>query len=267
MSTAFHPQSDGQTERFNRILEDMLRHYVSPEANDWDRYLDLAEFAMNDAWHEGLESTPFLLNYGQHPRRPECLQGESSKNLAAADMIQSMQRLWAHAKLCLEQAQQRQKAWSAEHRAPLSFQVGDKVLLSSSNLKLKGPACRKLWPKWLGPFTVTKCVGKVAYELALPPSMKVHKTFHVSLLKPYRDDGRVQPPPPPVEVEGELEFEVEKVLLHRDSHRSTASDKVSRCSREFLVKWKGYGPEHNTWEPERNLTNCKEVLQEYLSSL
>ena len=70
MSTAFHPQTDGQTERVNRILEDMLRHYVNPMLNDWDDHLDAVEFAVNNAWQESVQTTPFMLNYGQHPRLP-----------------------------------------------------------------------------------------------------------------------------------------------------------------------------------------------------
>ncbi len=82
--------------------------------------------------------------------------------------------------------------------------------------------------------------------------------FHVSLLEPYRTDGRVQPPPPPVELESILEYEVATILQHR--YRGTRNRKAS-----YLVAWKGYGPEHNTWEPEENLKNAPEVLADYWS--
>jgi hypothetical protein len=70
MSTTFHPQIDGQMERVNMILEDMLRHYVSPTQEDWDLYLSLVEFVYNNAWQKSIQTTPFMLNYGQHPLIP-----------------------------------------------------------------------------------------------------------------------------------------------------------------------------------------------------
>jgi hypothetical protein len=264
MSTAFHPQSDGQTERMNRVLEDMIRHYVSPTQTDWDRYLDMAEFAINDAHHEGLGNTPFMLNYGQHPRKPGTHEGMQSKSVAAADFVQRMHDMVKQARSCLANAQQRQKSYADKGAVSLVFKEGDKVLLSTKNLTLKGPTSRKLWPKWLGPFAVSRAVGSVSYALDLPCTMKVHNVFHVSLLKAYRDDGSVQPPPPPIELDGELYYEVERILLHRDPP-SSGGRKKGKPMREFLVQWKGYGPEHNTWEPEDHLDTVQDMVQEYLT--
>ena len=83
-------------------------------------------------------------------------------------------------------------------------------------------------------------IGKVAYKLKLPSNLKMHNVFHVTLVKPYKDDGRVQPPPPPIEIDDSLEYEVERVLDHRQVKRG------KKTKNEFLVKWLGYGPEHNT---------------------
>jgi hypothetical protein len=149
------------------------------------------------------------------------------------------------AKKFMEQAQQRQKAYANARRREEKFEVGDKVLLSTRNVRLKAMGTPKLMPLWIGPFNVQAKVGTVAYRLELPHSLKIHPVFHVSILKPYREDGRVQPPPPPLEVDDEGEiFEVEEVLKDRQR-------KGKR--KEYLVRWAGYGPEHNTWEPEAHL--------------
>ena len=138
-----------------------------------------------------------------------------------------------------------------------SFSVGDEVLLSTKNISLKGLGVRKLLPKWVGPFKVSKQVGKVAYKLDLPSNMKIHPVFHVSLLKPYHPSGRTQPPPPAVWVDDEPEYEVEHILSHRVVKRGR------NRKYEYLIKWTGYGPEHNSWEPEVNLRGAQKVLEEY----
>ena len=135
------------------------------------------------------------------------------------------------------------------------------MLLSTRNLTLKMIGSAKLMPKYVGPFTVIQKINPVAYKLKLPPCMKIHNVFHVSLLKEYREDGSVKPPPPPSLIDDVLEYEVERVSCHR-------TRKIGRSVKtEFLIKWLGYGAEHNTWEPEVNLTNCPEVLSEYWAAV
>jgi hypothetical protein len=266
MSTAFHPQTDGQAERANRIVEDMLRHYVSPTQHDWDKYLSLAEFAVNNAWQASIRCTPFEMNYGQHPLTPLTLQSDvgirrgSQVPAARAFASQMMERL-KQAKLAIQAAQDRQKAYADRTRRDVVYSVGDMILLSTKNIRLLDPGKNKLLPKWLGPFRVIEKVGPVAYRLDLPPTMKIHPVFHVSLLKPYRSDGAVQPPQVvnlPDTVDDTLVYEVEALLDHRDKRTRSRV-----LTREYLVKWTGYGPEHNTWEPERNLDNCAQRLTEY----
>lgn len=257
MSTAFHPQTDGQTERVNRVLEDMLRHYVSPVQDDWDEHLDCAEFAVNNAWQESVRNTPFFLNFGQHPRTPS--GGSAGSQVPAAnDFVNRLEKALSTAKLSLRAAQDRQKSFADQRRRDVVYGVGQQVLLSTQNFRLANPGSRKLLPKWVGPFQISQRIGQVAYKLDMPANLKMHNVFHVALLKPYRSDGRVQPPPPPIELEDSLEYEVERILDHREVKRGH-----NRIRKEFLVKWLGYGPEHNTWEPESNLTNCDELLTAY----
>jgi len=113
----------------------------------------------------------------------------------------------------------------------------------------------------VGPFKVIQKVGKVAYKLELPASMKVHPVFHVNLLHKYRSDGTVQPPPPPVLVDDQLEYEVERILQHRDVALGR-----KRSRREYLIKWLGYGPEHNSWERVSDM-HCDDLIQEYWNAV
>ena len=264
LSSAFHPQSDGQTERANRVMEEVLRHYVNPTQDDWDEYLPCVEFAINNSVHMGTQQTPFFLNYGVHPSTPLSRMTPALRSAVkaaavpfAAKFTDDMHNAVAKAKQCLEAAQQRAKAYADTKRSPVSVKVGDQVLLSTKNIAIKHNGSAKLMPKWIGPFTIIKQVNEVAFKLELPSVLsRLHPVFHASLLKPYTEGGRVQPPPlPELSEDGELEYEVEQILGHRKSGRTM----------QYLIKWLGYGHEHNEYVPAKNL-NCPELLQEYMQS-
>lgn len=265
MTTAYHPQGDGQVEIMNQVLEDMLRHWVSPSQDNWDILLDCAEFAVNNAISASTQDTPFRLNYGQDPHTPLSIE-LGIKVPVANDFVKHMRDALRAAKLAMSAAQNRQKLAYDGHHRHLDFTIGDEVLLQSKNLKFKGQGLtRKLMPKWVGPFAVTRRAGEVAYELKLPTSMKaIHNVFHVSLLKPWKHDGRYQPPPPSINIDGEAEWGVEQVVQHRDVKWGNADTARNRKpKREYLIKWEGYGVEHNSWEPSEGLTNCKDVVADY----
>ena len=258
-STAYHPTSDGQAERSNRTLEEMLWHFVSPTQDDWDEHLDAAEFAVNNTWQESVKNTPFMLNSFQHPLTPASLDVDH-KVPAAKAFAEDLQAAVEQAKEAWASAQQRQSQYANQRRREVNYQVGDSLLLSTKNIRLKSPGARKLLPKWIGPYKVCKIINPVAYQMELPSTLKIHDVFHVSLLHPYKSDGTVQPPPP-VLVEGVEEFEVDMILDHKDGCVRTKGHK-----REFPERWAGDGPEHDTWEPEGNLQNCEETLAKYWSS-
>jgi hypothetical protein len=177
--------------------------------------LSRAEFAHNAAIDETIRTAPFKLTYGYHPRTPV---GEVVEvvNPTSAAFVERLQFSLSFECKCLIAAQQRQKALADKNRVEKTLKVGDKVLLSTKYLYLKySEKSRKLLPKWIGPFEVVQVVGPIAYKLKMNPGWLVHPVFHVSLLEPYRESGRVQPPPPPVEMEGDLEYEVESILEHR----------------------------------------------------
>ncbi len=161
------------------------------------------------------------------------------------------------AKTCLQAAQSRQKRYDDERRQALTLKVGGQVLQSTRHAKLPTVSSKKLLPKWIGPFKVLARIGEVAYKLELPPTLKWHGVFHVSLLRPYVDSGESIPPPLPEIIEGEVEYVVESILGHRDVGAE------QRAKRQYLVKWEGYGQEHNSWEPVANLTHCADAIQRY----
>jgi transposase InsO family protein len=204
MSTAFHPQTDGQTERANRTLEEMLRHYVSPNQDDWDLKLPCAEFAVNNAVKQATGFSPFYLNYGRHPRGPVTVSMDT--NIPAAnEFVTGLNKAISQAKDSLISAQASMKRNADSHRRDLEFAVGEQVLLSSKNLRLKTMGTKKLLPRFIGPFVILKRIGKLAYELELSQDMpKVHPVFHVSLLRPFTPES-TPPPYLPTVVDGEPE--------------------------------------------------------------
>ena len=135
MSTSFHPQTDGQTERSNRTVEDMLRHYIDPSQTDWDQHLPAVEFAINNSWQESIKETPFFLNSGQHPLVPINLLDGPTVVPTATKLVNSLRERINDAKLCLQQAQQRQKALADTHRREITYVEGDMVLLNTKNIK------------------------------------------------------------------------------------------------------------------------------------
>ena len=250
MSTAYHPQADGQIECADRVLEEMLRQYVSPFHDDWDDHLDMAEFAINDTWQESVQQTPFMLNYGQHPLNFLTLQTHSHVT-AAADFTEKMLSSTELSKVCLDSAQQRQKAYADKGHREVTYDVGEQLLWNTCNVRNRSPGCSKLMPRWIGPFKVLETVGKVAYRMELPLELKMHPVFHVSLLQPWNGGGRVQPPPPMVLVGGQVIWTIDRILDHRSGKRKNL--------KEFLISWADYDPSHDSWEPEAFIHDPKVV--------
>jgi transposase InsO family protein len=267
MSTAYHPQADGQTERQNRTLEDMLRAYVNYHRDDWDQHLVAAEIAHNNSQQASTGFSPFFLNYGQHPHLPlnRVTSSSASNNPTATELIEQLYNDLDTATSNLKQAQERQAKYANQRRREVTFQLGDKVLLSTANLKSDKQA-PKLSPKYIGPFTIKRVVSPVTCELELPSSMSaIHPVFHISKLRAYRDGSAsfpsrpVEPTRPPAELidTGEEAWEVERVVDKR----------VRRYGRhqrvEYLVLWKGYPEWEKTWEPEKNLRTAQRAIQQY----
>ncbi|KAI5474168.1 hypothetical protein MNV49_007998, partial [Pseudohyphozyma bogoriensis] len=202
LSTAYHPETDGQTERINSILETYLRLYVNYDQDDWSRFLPLAEFAYNNATHSATGLSPFFANKGFHPLLD--IEVTSTSDKIAAVEISKIKDLHDHAKDEIKKAiaHYEENANRRRQESP-EYQVGDRVMLSAKNIRTTQPT-KKLSEKQLGPFTISQIVSPLAVQLDLPQHLsRIHPVFHVSLLTPIADDripGRRQPPPEPVEV-------------------------------------------------------------------
>jgi len=163
----------------------------------------------------------------------------------------------------LRKAQDRQKAYADKHRREVKYNVGEQVLLSTRNLAFKAVGTRKFLPKFIGPFPITQVVGNAAVRLQLPHTYRIHPVFHVSLLKPYRQSEYTATPPPPLEAdeEGIPVYEVEDIINHKpikDGRHHTW---------QFLAKWKGYGHEHNSWEPIKSFTAPELTIKPYWDAI
>jgi hypothetical protein len=257
-STAYHPQSDGQTERVNQVLEQYLRIFCDYQQDDWYQLLPLAEFAYNNASHSSTGTSPFYANFGYHPRATVNATIESSSNPSAEDLISRLKHEHERLKTHLQEAQNKYKEnYDVHTKEAPEFKAGDMVWLSRKNIITSRPSA-KLDTRRLGPFKILEIIGeaKSAFKLELPPTMRIHPVFHVSLLNRYRAntiEGREQPPPPPVEVDGEMEWEVKEVLDSR----------IHRGKLQYYVDWVGCPVSERTWEPAGNLDNAPEVVATY----
>ncbi|CAI7858988.1 unnamed protein product [Closterium sp. NIES-54] len=258
MSSAYHPQTDGQTERLNQIVEQLLRAACKDDINKWDLPLPVLEFAYNNAKHAATGETPFFLCYGQHPLTPQQPTVPATVQ-PAHDFVTTMQQLWDRTHKRLQDIQSSQKHLADRHQRDHTIAVGDHVLLDTCNLNL-GHLPSKLRPRFCGPFLVEERVTPVTFCLRLPASWKIHNAFHVQLLKPYQDPnklytGRQPPPPPLVLVNDELEYEVESVIAHRCRRHGAL---------EFLVRWKGYDISEDSWVSEEDMSYARRSLRDYL---
>jgi hypothetical protein len=255
-STAFHPQTDGQTERINQLIEAYLRAYINYMQDDWEEWLDVAEFAINNAVTEAHGLSPFFIENGYDPELevvPE-RPGESVTDARAKEYAEHLEELYRVLRECLVQSQERNKKYYDRRRKEMTFEVGDAVLLRTRNIRTRRP-CKKFDQRKIGPYPVTRVINQNAYQLELPPEIRVHPVFHVELLEPYipPQDGQERPPDVPVLVDGHEEWDVDKIL-------GAKRDAVGQLW--FRVLWKAGD---QTTEPALHLKDCNEVLQAFVS--
>jgi len=241
LSTAYHPETDGQTERMNAILEDHLRSYVTYLQDDWVEWLPLAEFSANSLPSETTGVSPFFATFGFNPRiGVEPIDTtRQPENRNAEDFAADMSNITAHLQeaMLLSQGRYEENANKKRTTAP-KYRVGQEVWLDARNIRTLRPIKKLDW-KNLGPFKITEVVGPFTYRLDLPASIRIHPVFNAYLLHPVSNDAlphQVQIPPPPVEVDGVEEWEVEEIV-------DSITDRRGRGGQprvKYVVKWKGY---------------------------
>jgi len=258
LGTAFHPQTDGQTERQNQTLEQYLRIFCCFEQDDWAIWLSTAEFSYNDSVHSTTGFTPFFAYTGRHPYEGEWPREASDSATApqAMDVVAQILSIQRTMKSRLEEARKYQAKYYNKRRKPLTLSPGQKVLLSSKHIKTIRPS-KKLDSRYLGPYEVLEAVGSSAYRLKIPAEKKIHPVFHVSLLEPVSDKKSPY--------RGEEEFGDDGIDLNDPDVYEVERIDGQQLSKDgiwkYKVIWKGYPESEASWEPAENITEA--AMKEY----
>jgi hypothetical protein len=252
MSTAYHPQSDGQTEIVNKTLQQYLRCFAHQKPTQWGSYLHWAEWHYNTAAHTATGLSPYQVVYGRPPPTlQDYIPGSTQIQAVEATMV-DRNIVLQNLKHKLLKAQEVMKAIADQRRIPHKFAVGDLVFVKLRpyrQVSVVGRRIHKLSKRYYGPFKLTKAIGEVAFQLELPATSKIHPVFHVSQLKPCYGDTAVVLDLPADAVNNQPIIQPLSVL----------NWKWDKEAQKWLVliQWEGLFPEDATWE------NYQDILLTY----
>ncbi|KAE8675396.1 C2H2 and C2HC zinc fingers superfamily protein, putative isoform 1 [Hibiscus syriacus] len=243
-STAYHPETDGQTERVNQCLEQYLRGFCFYKPKQWTKWLSHAEWWYNTTYHTALKLTPFQALYGYKP--PIMVWPTESTVHTIAEIMNNREVTRQLIQTQLQMASNRMKQQQDKNRTERVFEVGDMVYLKLQPYRQTSIALRKnlkLAAKYYGPYKILEKIGKVAYRLDLPKSSRLHPVFHVSLLKKFIGDSLIAvTEPPTVDEEGGLQIKPLKIMARRIVNRK------GKPVTQLLVRWENLTEENDTWE-------------------
>lgn len=265
LSSAYHPMTDGQTERSNQTIELLLKPLMNSKCDNWEENLDLVEYTINNSVNTSTKMTPFYANYHQHPSNPYDYHHSELTSVPAAqqhysDIVNNINKIKSN----LVKAQQQQQLYANRKRSEIKFKVGDLVMLSSKNIR-NTEGVDKLRGKFeYGPFKIIEVINDVNYKLDLPSTFRIHNNIHIDRLKLVNSNNDDQfpnrnqyqsPPPPIVNENNQNEYEVEKIIDVKYNN--------NKQPIKYLIKWKGYSSIENSWEPVDNLIKSIDLIDNF----
>lgn len=259
MTTAHRPQADGKAEASNKLVQTALRHFVNAAGSDWDApaVLSLVELGLNMKKQRTTGLSAFEAVQGTQPQVPLQMASATQQDQGKKEdgKLAQLRRVWGRVEDAVEMAKEQQAAQQDEVLPPTiaAFAVGDEVLLNTANYPSLRP--HKLAPLFKGPYKVRRVLSPAVVELELPHDCRISPTINVDQLKRYHRDQDAVPPPGAVwtNSKGQSYFDVDKVLDKRKRGKGW----------QYLVRWKGYTPESDSWEPQREIGRLKEIVQAY----
>ncbi|KAI3795400.1 hypothetical protein L1987_38052 [Smallanthus sonchifolius] len=266
MSTAYHPQTDGQTERTIQTPEDMLRACVIDFGNTWESHLPLVEFSYNNSYHTSIKAAPFEALYGRKCRSPIFWTEVGDSQLTGPELVFETSEKIVQIRNRMAAARDRQKSYADKRRKPLEFQIGDMVLLKVSPWKgvIRFGKRGKLNPHYVGPFKIRKRIGPVAYQLDLPEGLSgVHNVFHILNLKKSLADESLAVPLEELHIDEQLRFIEEPVEIMDREVKSLKHSKIPIVRVRWNLK---RGPEF-TWEREDQMMRKYPNLYKHSASI
>ncbi|UTT90614.1 hypothetical protein NDA17_003064 [Ustilago hordei] len=235
LSTAYHPQTDGQTERVNQVIEQYLRMYCNYEQNDWANLLDTAAFVYNNTVHNSIGVSPFFACYGWNPKaHPDIPQRLGVNDPGRFEYLMDGKERCKYLQEQIREAQRRSVDQYNRKHKDIEFKVGDMVYINRRNWKTRRPT-PKLDTRFAGPYPVQERVGCRAYRITLPANLRVHDVFHVSMLEPARTSSlpqrAEQPTMPPLPDE-----DLDLKSKHSSTSVHTMGLQSTRCCGEGTQK-------------------------------